>query len=247
MRAAIRFRFVAARAHGEIALAERRFDDAEIGISGGGVPTSHRASPFIRRSSRSSTICRSATGSRARRRRAAIFRRAADLYRQLNQPGRYIGVEFGVRPSLHPISRGACGASRRCVAGPGRARTVPASLERPDLAFQGKPGDEIRCIDRACREIQLASCGFRSLAGPLGWKLRAGIVDQRAPLRVHDSRSAEVTGLAQTRDKKSAQILGVCIGRELCQIRHRFTPCPAIARAKYDQTPAPSSPTRLMV
>ena len=57
---------------GEIALAERRFDEAESAFRASDT-TSLRASRFIRRSSRSSTICRSATAWRARRLRAAIF------------------------------------------------------------------------------------------------------------------------------------------------------------------------------
>ena len=89
-------------------------------------------------------------------------------------------------------------------------------------AGRSKPVDEIRRVDRTCTEIQVASCSFRSLASPVGRKLRAGIVNQRASLRVHDGRRAEVPGLAQTRDEESAQILGVGIGRELRQIRHKI-------------------------
>ena len=68
-------------------------------------------------------------------------------------------------------------------------------------AGRSKPVDETWSVDRTCTDIQLASCSFRSLASPVGRKLRAGIVNQRAPLRVHDRRRAEVPGLAQTRDK----------------------------------------------
>ena len=137
---------------------------------------------------------------------------------------------LSMRPGCMPSGCPSSGDASRPSSMARRMTRATSSITSPGTSLtertagRSKPVDEIWSIDRTCTDIQIASCSFRSLASPVGRKLRAGIVNQRAPLGVHDGRRAEVPGLAQTRDIKSAQILGVRIGRELRQIRHKIHP-----------------------